>query len=116
MAASRRQAAVVVAGMISLALAACDTLLGLGQYQDVACAIDCDSGTKESGTGPSPDAAGDVDAHLLRLAQETLVGRFAAMRSAGNAALRQLLTRWRGGELDSVRAVRSLLRLIGDGG
>jgi hypothetical protein len=62
MAASRRQAAVVVAGMISLALAACDTLLGLGQYQDVACAIDCDSGTKESGTAPSPDAAGDADA------------------------------------------------------
>jgi hypothetical protein len=62
MAASRRQAAVVVVGMISLALAACDSLLGLGQYQDVACAPDCDSGTKESGTGPSPDAAGDVDA------------------------------------------------------
>jgi LAO/AO transport system ATPase len=61
---------------------------------------------------PLRRAASDVDSHLLRLAQETLAGRFAAMRSAGDAALRQLLTRWRGGELDAVRAVGTLLRLL----
>jgi hypothetical protein len=62
MAASRRQAAVVVLGTISLALVACDTLLGLGQYDEVACAAGhCDSGTPEGGveggTVPMPDAS-----------------------------------------------------------
>src|ERR1019366_9674849 len=56
MAVSRRQAAVVVLGTISLALVACDTLLGLGQYDEVACAVPCDSGP-EGGGLPMPDAS-----------------------------------------------------------
>ena len=56
MAVSRRQAAVVVLGTISLALVACDTLLGLGQYDAVACATHCDSGP-EGGGLPMPDAS-----------------------------------------------------------
>jgi len=56
MAVSRRQAAVVVLGTISLALVACDTLLGLGQYDEVACTSHCDAGP-EGGGVPTPDAS-----------------------------------------------------------
>jgi hypothetical protein len=62
MAASRRQGAVAVSAALALALAACDTLLGLGQYHDVACTTDCDSGMEEGGTVPMPDAAPEADA------------------------------------------------------
>ena len=60
MAVSRRQAAVVVLGTISLALVACDTLLGLGQYDEVACATPCDSGTPEGGAMVDASDAGMV--------------------------------------------------------
>jgi hypothetical protein len=60
MAASRRQAVAVVVGASALALVACDAILDLGQYHDVACAEGCDSGTKDSGTLPGPDAVADT--------------------------------------------------------
>ena len=44
MAGSRRKAATVGLAALSVTLVACDALLGLGQYQDVACAFDCDAG------------------------------------------------------------------------
>ena len=55
MAVSRKRATVVVLGTISLALVACDTLLGLGSYDEVACAGHCDSGPE--GGLPMPDAS-----------------------------------------------------------
>jgi len=57
MAVSRKHAAVAVLATLATALVACDALLGLGNYQDVACAFTCDSGTKETGTVPMPEAA-----------------------------------------------------------
>jgi len=53
---------VAVVGALALALVACDTLLGLGDYHDVACASDCGSATYESGTVPMPDAAPEAEA------------------------------------------------------
>jgi hypothetical protein len=83
MGASRR--VVTVAAVAAWTLAACDVLLGLDKYQDVACAFDCaaDTGPRpdvhdatplpdvlevgsdgEGGLGPDADAGADVaDAH-----------------------------------------------------
>jgi hypothetical protein len=52
MGASRR--IVALAAAAACALAACDALLGLDKYQDVACAFDC--GVDAAETGPRPDA------------------------------------------------------------
>ncbi|HEY3819204.1 MAG TPA: DUF1566 domain-containing protein [Polyangiaceae bacterium] len=60
MAASRTRVAAVVAGASALALVACDTILDLGQYQDVPCALDCDSGLESSVAHPM-DAAAEAD-------------------------------------------------------
>jgi LAO/AO transport system ATPase len=54
----------------------------------------------------------DAGAELLRLAQETLAARFTAARTEGAAALRNLLSGWRGGELDAAQAVAAMLRLL----
>jgi putative protein kinase ArgK-like GTPase of G3E family len=51
-------------------------------------------------------------ADLLRLAQETLAARFAEALSNGDAALPELLIRWRSGDLDAAHAVGALLRLL----
>jgi LAO/AO transport system kinase len=56
----------------------------------------------------------DAGADLLRLAQETLAARFAAARAAGDAALEDLLVRWRNGGLDLAQTVGALLRLLED--
>ena len=67
MAGSRRKAAAVVVATLSVGLVACDALLGLGQYQDVACAFNCDAGeagsdAAEAGTVPAPESGPDADA------------------------------------------------------
>jgi LAO/AO transport system kinase len=49
---------------------------------------------------------------LLRLGQEALVQRFAALEAAGNLELQELLTRWRQGALDPASAGPALLRLL----
>jgi 2-methylcitrate dehydratase len=51
-------------------------------------------------------------ADLFRLTQETLAARFTEARADGDAALQELLIRWRSGELDAARAVGALLRLL----
>jgi hypothetical protein len=65
MADSRTQAAVAVLATLAMALLACDTLLGLGKYQDVACAFTCDAGELETGTAPGNDAAEEAEAATL---------------------------------------------------
>src|ERR1700691_4749000 len=45
----RTAAAIAALGALALALAACDLLLGLSSYRDVACAFDC-------GADAGPDA------------------------------------------------------------
>jgi hypothetical protein len=61
MATSRRIAVAALAGA-AVMLAACDALLGLGQYQDVDCAFDCGSGV----VGPPGDASDAADASDAR--------------------------------------------------
>ena len=57
MVASRRVAVAALAG-IAITLAACDALLGLGQYHDISCAFDCGSGV----VSPMADASDAADA------------------------------------------------------
>ncbi len=63
---------------------------------------------------PPRRAGRDATDELLRLAQETLAGRFMAAQIEGDGALQNLLFRWRGGELDAAQAVAALLHLLGD--
>ena len=71
MGASRR-ALVPCLAAAALALAACDALLGLGQYKDVDCAVDCGTDAREGSTAfpeaseaaDGPDAASMSDAGL----------------------------------------------------
>jgi hypothetical protein len=61
MGASRRRAVVLALGASTLALVACDAILDLGQYTNVACSGDCDDAGKESGTVAPRDASPDVE-------------------------------------------------------
>jgi hypothetical protein len=50
---------------------------------------------------------------LVQLAREALVARFTEARAAGDAALAELVERWRKGELPAAEAGDALLRLLG---
>src|SRR5262249_47402231 len=50
---------------------------------------------------------------LLRLAQETLAARFAAAQEQDVSQLRELLQKWRAGELDATNAAAAVLELLG---
>ena len=53
MGASRRHATAVVLAASALAIVACDAILDLGQYKNVACSEgDCDAGYESSAVSP----------------------------------------------------------------
>jgi hypothetical protein len=56
MVASRSLAAVAVCAAFALALVACDALLGLGSYENVACAFDCSDAAQEAAQATAGDA------------------------------------------------------------
>jgi len=62
MAASRSLAAVGVCAAFALVLVACDALLGLGSYENVACAFDCHDAAQEAAQGAGGDAGDERDA------------------------------------------------------
>jgi LAO/AO transport system ATPase len=64
---------------------------------------------------PLKRAARHEGRDLLRLAQETLAGRFAAAQARDDAQLRKVLESWRGGELDATQAAAAVLDLCGRG-
>ena len=62
MVASRSLAAVGVCAAFALVLVACDALLDLGSYQNVACAFDCSDAAQEAAQGSAGDAGDGGDA------------------------------------------------------
>ncbi|HEX3343762.1 MAG TPA: hypothetical protein VHS09_04275, partial [Polyangiaceae bacterium] len=83
MAASRRKASTALLATSSLALVACDALLGLGSYHDVACESGCDAapdsstlpkdGGNAAETSPPFEAGTDADAEAASDADSGVV-------------------------------------------
>jgi LAO/AO transport system ATPase len=64
-------------------------------------------------TLPLRRVADVAERDLLQLGREALAAGFAAGRTAGNAALAELVERWRRGELPAEEAGAALLQLLG---